>query len=342
MGDFRFVALHAQRRAEQRFPLELSLHAYRTGQRVLLQWLVAAAPRGQESQAMVGRFADAYTAVISARAASAYVDHTRRLAEAEGDSRKELLQFLLAGYDESDRRVAALLKRSGYLEPHQAYAVAAVLPVNPAEMEHAPRAERLISALTDVFAGGPFRVLTGVRDGHAVAVVSDRRRQSGWTAAKSPVSERMVPVIDMLGPAVVAGISMDHPSTSFVPRALQEAKAALSFARPHRRVVPFAALSIRDRLVQFGLDHVQSAAPSWLEPFAAANLASKGSLVPTLEALADADLNVQAAARRLGKHPNTVYARIERIAEITGRDPRKYAGLTELILAAECWRLPRG
>ena len=35
LGDFGFVSGHARRRAEQRFPLEVSLHAYRCGHRVL-------------------------------------------------------------------------------------------------------------------------------------------------------------------------------------------------------------------------------------------------------------------------------------------------------------------
>jgi DNA-binding PucR family transcriptional regulator len=63
-----------------------------------------------------------------------------------------------------------------------------------------------------------------------------------------------------------------------------------------------------------------------------------GALVLTLRAVADADMNVQQAARVLGKHPNTVYARIERIRDLTGRDGHRYHDLTELLLAADCWR----
>ena len=38
VGDFEFVREHAQRRAEQRFPLEATLHAYRCGHQVLSRW----------------------------------------------------------------------------------------------------------------------------------------------------------------------------------------------------------------------------------------------------------------------------------------------------------------
>ena len=342
--DFAFVADHARARAEQRFPLELTLQAYRCGHRVLLQWLSARVAglvhdNPQSAVSAVTAFAIDYVNTISARVTSAYVDHTRRLAESEGDARKELLRFLLAGYDESDGRVAGLLKRNGYLDQRQAYAVVAVLPVNAAEMENMPRVQRLLSALTDTFAATPFRVLAGVRDGFAVAVVSNRRRQSGWTAAQSPVSGRVVLPLTMLGPSVLVGISTDHPSTAFIPKAFQEARVALSLARIDRRVVQFADLSIRDRLVERGMDNVQSAPPSWAADLASANEKSNGSLVLTLRALAAADLNVQSAARQLGKHPNTIYARIERISQVTGQDPRRYDGLTELLLAADCQRL---
>ena len=43
IGDFAFVREHAERRAEQRFPLEAVLHAYRCGHKVFAQRLRGAA-----------------------------------------------------------------------------------------------------------------------------------------------------------------------------------------------------------------------------------------------------------------------------------------------------------
>jgi sugar diacid utilization regulator len=62
-------------------------------------------------------------------------------------------------------------------------------------------------------------------------------------------------------------------------------------------------------------------------------------MVATLRAMASADMNVQQAARLLGKHPNTIYARLARLRDITGLDGQRYNDLTELLLAADCWRL---
>ena len=220
--DLGFVRAHAHRRAEQRFPLDATLHAYRCGHRVLLRWLheaaMAAVNTGQEMVATaVAGFALDYTNAISIVAAAEYVARTRVLAEAEGDQRTELLNILLSGYDESDGRVARLLKRAGYLEQRQAYCVAAAQATNPAEMEHPERARRVAEAITEAMAGTTIRSLTGVRNNLAVAVLSDRRRQSGWTAAQSNLAGRASSLLLVLGPVVVVGISGDHPSTAYLP-----------------------------------------------------------------------------------------------------------------------------
>src|SRR5262249_30424946 len=112
---FDFVRLHAQRRAEQRFPLEATLHAYRCGHKVLSRWMreaaVACSLENTDSViAAVADFAIEYTNAISTMATAEYVAQTRTLAAAEGDRRSELLNLLLTGYDEADGRVARLLK----------------------------------------------------------------------------------------------------------------------------------------------------------------------------------------------------------------------------------------
>jgi len=76
VGDFAFVETHARRRAEQRFPLEVTLHAYRCGHRVLSRWLrdAAIAVKAAKAEAAVDAIADfaiEYTNAISAIATSA-------------------------------------------------------------------------------------------------------------------------------------------------------------------------------------------------------------------------------------------------------------------------------
>lgn len=344
---FEFVKEHARLRAEQRFPLEAMLHAYRCGHRILARWIRDAAIRCgpanlEEAVSAVADFAIEYTNLISTIATSEYVAHTRMLAEAEGDLRTELLNILLRGYDESDARVARLLRRAGYLEQRHSYCVVVAQPVNAAEMENPARAQRIVNAISDAVAATPLRRLGGVRDNLVTFVFSDRRRQSGWTAPQSNLADRLHPLLLILGPAVLVGISADHPSTSFIPRALQEARIALELADPANRVVGFSSLPVRSLLVHHGASSLQAAPPVWVAALTSADARAEGSLIQTLHAIAEADMNVQKAARLLGKHPNTVYARIERISELTGLNAQRYGDLTDLLLAADCWRTRDG
>lgn len=342
-GTFEFIKAHSHRRAEQHFPLEGTLHAYRCGHRVLSHWLREAAlstrPKNvEDAVSAVADFAIEYTNIISSIVAAEYVAHTRMLAEAEGDRRTELLNVLLSGYDESDGRAAKLLKRAGYLEQRQAYCVIVAQSTNPAEMDVPARVQRIAAAVTGSVAATSIRPLVGIRNNLVTAVFSDKRRISGWTAPQSNLADRIYPLLEELGPAVLAGISADHPSTSYIPKALHEASIALDFADVANRVVRFSGMPIRDLLVHHGMGYVQSAPPAWVTKFFSADARAGGALTATLRAVAAADMNMQSAARSLGRHPNTVYTRLERIREMTGLDGQRYADLTELLLAADCWR----
>ena len=341
--DFAFVRAHARRRAEQRFPLEVSLHAYRCGHRVLSRWLrdAAAAARPESAREAVDAIADfaiEYTDVISAVMTSEYVAHTRLIEAAEGDRSAELLNILLSGYDESDGRIARLLKAAGYLDQRQSYCVVAARTPIASELESPERAQRLLAALVDPVAPANIRILAGLRNGRVVAVASALRRQSGWTTPQTALAERLAGLLLPLGPSVLIGVSADRPSTASIPKAMREAAAALDFASVDRRVVQFSALPVRSLLVHAGGEYVRSAAPAWSEALLVADAKAGGALVKTLTAVADADLNVQLAGRRLDVHPNTVYARLQRVKDVTGLDGRRHHDLVELLLAMECAR----
>lgn len=343
LGDFAFVREHARLRAEQRFPLETTLHAYRCGHRVLSRWMrdsVVASRLDNPDRAVaaIADFAIEYTDVISAVMTSEYVAHIRVVAAAQGDRDAELLNVLLAGYDESDGRIAQLLRACGYLEQRHAYCVVAIRSANASEMETPERGQRILTALSDLLSGTHIRLLAGLRNGVVIAVASAVRRQSGWTTPQSSLAERLASLLLQWGPSVVAGVSADHPSTSAIPRAQREAAAALEFAGVDRRVVRFSTLPLRSLLTHAGGEYVRATAPAWTAVLLDADAAADGNLLKTLAALADASLNVQAAARRLGVHANTVYGRLSRIRDLTGLDGQNFHDLVEMLLAADCPR----
>ncbi len=126
------------------------------------------------------------------------------------------------------------------------------------------------------------------------------------------------------------------PSTSHIPHALGEARVALEFANVADRVMHFSRIPFRKMLVRTASRQIQSSLPPWLDEFTKANKKSRGALIETLKAYADADMNVLKTAKALGIHPNTIYARIQKINDITGRNAFSYHPLAELLLAAEC------
>jgi len=340
-GEFEFVREHARRRAEQKFPLEATLHAYRCGHKVLSRWIRDATDAtldGDTARAMsaVVDFSIEYTDTISTIATYEYVARTRQLAEAEGDRRTELLTILLNGYDESDGRVARLLRRAGYLEQRQSFCVAVAQSVEPLQMENPARAQRLADAVADAVSKLPVRVLIGIRDDLVVGVFSDTRRVSGWTAPQTALARRIAAELLRVGPAAVIALSSDAPSTSHIPRALGEAKLALEFADVSHRVVQFAELPARQLVLRVARDNVQAALPAWIDDFLALDRSARGTLSATLRAYADADMNLSRAAHALGVHANTIYARMQRIEQATGLDALRYHALTELLLAIDC------
>ena len=362
-GAFDFVREYARRRADQRFPLEAMLQAYACGHSVLPRWMRDAAgdvlgssarrargtardvrdPAGNKSGANAERLAAAvttfsleYTNTISFVCAAEYVAHTRSSAETEGDRRSELLDVLLRGYDESDARLARLLERAGYLDQRITFCVALVRSADPAEMESPPRVQRIIEAVSQAMATLPVRALVGVRGNTVTVVLSDVRRMSGWTAPHAPVCVRARKAMLMLGPAVLVGISTDQPSSAFVPKGLAEAEIALDFATLGERVLSYSELSIRRLLLHRAGSEIKGALPAWMNELEAADKKLRGTLIQTLKALADADLNVQQAARKLRVHANTLYARMEKISQLTGLDCRRYHDMSELLLAVDC------
>ncbi len=347
-GELDFVRRHAHRLAEQRFPLDALLHAYRCLHRLLARWIREAALEAADETAQLRRvvaavtdFTIEYTGAVGTLATSEYVLQTRALAEAEGDRRNQLLNMLLSGYDEADSRAAQLLRRAGYLEQRQSFCVAVARSVDPREMETAARAQRMLEALTDALGKAPVRVLAGVREKLVTVIVSGTRRLSGWTAPQSLIADRVYPQLLTVGPAALIGVSNDAPSTSHIPRALNEAVLALDFASAGERVKLYSDIPFRQLLVREARDNIQSAVPAWLDALITADTKARGSLVETLHAYADNDMNVLKTAKALSLHPNTIYARMQRIETITGRSALNYHALTEMLLAAECAEIAR-
>ena len=268
-----------------------------------------------------------------------YLRRTRQLSETEADRRSQLLSLLLEGYDESDGRVAKLLRTAGYLDQRQSFCVVVASSVDAREMQNTARANRLLAAARKALEDLPVRALFGFHEHRVVAVVSGTRRLSGWTAPQAELASRVSWPLLSLGNSVLVGVSADSPSTALIPKALREAKLALEVADAGQRVVEYAKIPLRTLLLRVGAGNVGSAMPAWASALRIADQKSRGTLVATLRAYADADMNVLKTSQRLNVHPNTIYARMQRIRDVTAMDPLRYHGLNEMLLAVDCMKI---
>ncbi|MGI9301932.1 MAG: PucR family transcriptional regulator [Gammaproteobacteria bacterium] len=345
VGGFEFVRAHARRRAEQHFPLETTLHAYRCGHKVFSRWMreaalvfVSSPEDAQQVVAAVADFAIEYTDAISTIFASAYLSQARLLADVAGDQRAELLAILLDGYDESDRRVAKILGDAGYLDRRQAFCVALAQPVDPAEMLNPARARRMADSIDKILQGSRARRLIDLRHNKVTLLFSDTRRATGWTAPHAALGKRVMRELSMVGNAALIGVSNDVPSTSQIPSAHREALLALELADMTHRVVQFSEIPARRLMLHLAGEEFQRALPAWAGKFFAADDKVDGALVATLHAYASADMNVLKAAEKLSVHPNTIYSRFQKILDIAELDARSFHALTELLIVSDCRR----
>lgn len=346
VGDFEFVREHAKRRAEQHFPLETTLHAYRCGHKVyshcLRNAVLNAAPKQKDAQQIVADVADfsiEYTDAVSTIAASVYVAHTRLLADVVGDQRAELLNILLEGYDEADGRVAKVLRNAGYLARRQSYCVALAQAVDPAEMLHPARARRMVDSIDKTLQSATMRHLIDLRDNKVTIIFSASRRASGWTAPHTALAKQVGAALSKVGNAALIGVSNDVPSTAQIPNAYKEALLAFELAGVEQRVVEFAKIPTFRLLQLLAGEEFKRVLPAWSQALYQADDKLQGALSATLHSYANANMNVLKTAQDLAVHPNTIYARLQKISDITGLDARAFYELTELLITVDCRRV---
>jgi sugar diacid utilization regulator len=297
----------------------------------------------QHNVAAAADFAMEYTDAISTICASTYSSHTQFLADVAGDQRAELLQVLLDGHDEADPRAARILHEAGFPNKRQVYCVALARSVDPAEMLNAARARRLADSIEQILAESAIRRLIDVHANSVTMVFSDIRRESGWTPPGRSLAKRMSEALQFVGNAVLIGVSNDVLSTAHIPTAHKEAATALEFAGVAERVVQFSEIPIQRLLLHFAGDEFRRVLPGWATEFLAEDQRARGALVDTIRAYAASDMNVLQAAVSLGVHPNTIYARFQRIHDICGLQARFFKGLTTLLTVADSKRaVPQG
>lgn len=327
--DIAFIRGAAMRRAEIGFALEDYLAAYRVGQLVLWDAMVACAAdsaEGREAALSLAAPLIRFINFASTHAGQGYVEF-RQLAVAEADrERRDLLELLLAGELPAHGPLHVAAKAHG-IGPDTCTLVVAAVCGGPRASPEATQAASIAIAR----AGLSENTLVVVRQGEIVAVPVLR---AGADAAR--LCERIETLQDRLsavGTPLAVGVSTPATGVAELPRAYAEARAARECLGGQTGVVAIPRLSPFEYLVLRADETARRVVDPRLSAFLDDDLSRGGVLSSTVRAFARADLNLRAAAERLHVHPNTAQYRLRRIEERTGRNPRRIADLLDLLVA---------
>jgi sugar diacid utilization regulator len=334
--ELAFSRAGAMRRARAGFALEDFISAFRVGRQVFWEALRdCAGPSAAGQDAVLTLVAPLmrYMDFASTQAAQAYLEFQQHVVADADRERRDLLEQLLAGH---------MPTRGPLMAAAQAYGIGAQVPmmvvaavcVDGARHGGAGTAAEsgyITSAAISAAGVRAARVLVVVRHGEVVAVpVLRTGTEPDEICARFEEVQRH---LARDGTVLAMGISTVARGAAELPRAYQEARAALEFvpsgggvaALP--RLSPFQYLALR----------ADAIARQLVDPRISALLDDDvrrgGALAATVRAFAEADLNLRLAAERLQVHHNTAYYRLRRIEERTGRNPRRIADLLELLVA---------
>jgi sugar diacid utilization regulator len=163
------------------------------------------------------------------------------------------------------------------------------------------------------------RALVGVREGEVVCLCPAPTPEDAERATQA--AHDVAAELDALGMSV--GVGHWCQQSSDVPAAYSEAREAAVFAM--RTGMRDHAVVYDDVLVDHLLRANENAGrviAAALEPLREYDALRNASLVETLRAYIDAGFSVTRAARVMHVHNNTIIYRLDRIRQLTGRDPR--------------------
>jgi sugar diacid utilization regulator len=318
----------AVQRAREMLPLSALVHSYLIAQRVISASIAREAesnvPSRDAALALTAMTFD-YNIAVTAAMAQAYLEVVHGDLAELASARQELIDALLT--NDPERR-SALEERAiglGFGPGRQLAAVVAVVVFEDEEEPSRPVAPWAAQAIARC-SGRPERSAFVVSRERDLVAVLDR----GGSHPVKVVLERAANTIRQTHSAELrAGVGIPFSGPAAFPESYREALRALrhtSAARPF--VFGPDDVPLFDELTISAPEDAHS-----LIPEATRQLLADDSIRETIEAFFTADLQVSVAAKALALHPNSLRYRLARIAELTGRDPRRLADLLELITA---------
>ncbi len=335
--ELDFVSDRAVQRERAGIPLAAVLHAYRIGLREIWRALVRlAAQQDMPDDAVleVTALAMAYTDAISLAATDAFTRAAqRRRADGERE-RRDLLEDLLAGREVDGRaeelgvdlRLPLAVVVAGPPNTTNPRSGAAVPGRAGKPREQAVDHEtlrRAAQAFERQAGSAPRSAFVVLHHGCVVTVAPIGR--GGIADLRNRVGRALSALARAGHDTLAAGISLPLTTLADLAHGHTEAKRALRHA-PVGTVVALSDVRLFDYLIEHAGGTARRIVPDWASVL-------NPDLVGTLRAFAANDLNVAQTAPALNVHPNTVRYRLNRVLTLTGRDPRRFLDLVDLLAA---------
>jgi hypothetical protein len=325
-SDFPWTANHAMRRVDLGISLPDFMQAFRIGQITLWEDIlegVRAHPPAQGAALLMVEHVMRTVEVGSTAAAEAYLEAQQYQLADHARIARDLLEDLVVGRPPLVGPRVAALAATGITD-----AVPLVVVVATPVAEPAGAAARLRPAVrTALGALGTGLVVERHEEVAAILPAAD------GTDRLVADLRRAVGTLVAAGVPATVGVSAQVTGLDAVPDAYEQARTAHRALGDEHGVQCVGDLSALDVLVRSQDESAVRLLRPEVRAFVEEDLAGDGVLLATLREYVACDANAKLAAMRLHVHSNTVYYRLERIAERTGCDPRRVEELIELLLA---------
>jgi hypothetical protein len=328
LDEVAFIRGAATRRARAGLALEDYIAAYRVGEKVLWNAVVSVAgrsPEGQEAALTLAAPLMRYVDFVTTQAGRAYVEF-QQFAVADADrERRDLLELLLSGELPAHPELREAAERHGVGSDTPLVAIVAVAAPGESDAPHT-----VISALSRA-AGRKAQPLVVARRDEIVALAA----LSSHAEART-VSDRVAAAherLDAEGIPFAVAVSTVADGPGELPRVYAEARRAVARIAEKGGVVALPSLSAFEYLTSRRDDTVERLVDPRVLQTLTEDRARGSVLATTVRTFAEADLSLRVTAERLHIHPNTAQYRLRRLEERTGRNPRHFDDLVELLVA---------
>ncbi len=336
-ADFPWTAQHATRRVELGISLSAFMQAFRVGQITLWDEIldgVRALPETKDAALTIVHQVMSTIEVGSTAAAEAYLAAQQyKLADTDRVER-DLLEDLLAGRRPHVERRLALLKSAGITDDSHLLVLTGRLVVPQGAEPAGPDSMAMVRRTLDSQGNG----LVVVRHNEIVAVLPTPPEKVERELA---IIRRGVASLAGRNVFPSVGVSTLRNGVGEVPEAYEEARLARRTLAGTTGVMSLSQMSTLDYFVQCHDRTARRLIRPEVRAFVRDDLSGDGVHVETLKQYVGNDLNAKLTAMTLHVHVNTVYYRLERIAERTGCDVRNVEELIDLLLAVRLVRSER-